>query len=244
MKNICHITKKDAVVVLCCFFFVFANLGAIGSGGRRRAKEAICIANLKRWGQIFKQFADDNDGNLMDEIWWVEILQPYFEDDRILLCPEAARPIVGDYIAGGRTFHAWVIDADDYGLIRGSYGLNRWASRSINGGREWEMLWRTQYVSQANSVPLLGDSSWHGSTVYLYDEPPEHPDDIFSPNYNYIKRFCMDRHNGGVNFVFLDGSVRKVGLKSLWRLHWHRDWPEDAMLPLWPDWMENFKDPE
>ena len=61
---------------------------------------------------------------------------------------------------------------------------------------------------------------------------------------------CINRHDGGVNCVFLDGSVRKVGLKELWTLKWHGrfdtagPWtkrggvrPED-----WPQWMRRFKD--
>jgi hypothetical protein len=48
----------------------------------------------------------------------------------------------------------------------------------------------------------------------------------------------------------MDSSVRKVGLKELWTLKWHRKFntanrwtraggvqPED-----WPEWMRNFKD--
>jgi hypothetical protein len=42
----------------------------------------------------------------------------------------------------------------------------------------------------------------------------------------------------------MDGSVRKVGLKFLWRLEWHREWAEDFPLPVWPMWMETFKSPD
>ena len=58
-------------------------------------------------------------------------------------------------------------------------------------------------------------------------------------------------HNsGGINSVFLDGSVAKVPLRALWKLKWHRTFdtagpwtkaggvqPED-----WPQWMRKFKD--
>jgi prepilin-type processing-associated H-X9-DG protein len=60
----------------------------------------------------------------------------------------------------------------------------------------------------------------------------------------------MNRHDGGINVAFMDGSVRKVGLKELWTLKWHYDYntancwtlaggvkPED-----WPDWMRKFKE--
>jgi prepilin-type processing-associated H-X9-DG protein len=61
---------------------------------------------------------------------------------------------------------------------------------------------------------------------------------------------CINRHNGTVNCLFADGSVRKVGLKELWTLQWHRTFntqgpwtqaggvtPED-----WPEWMRDFRE--
>ena len=62
--------------------------------------------------------------------------------------------------------------------------------------------------------------------------------------------YCIDRHKGRVNGLFLDGSVREVGLKELWTLPWYPNFdtagprtiaggvqPED-----WPQWMRGFKD--
>jgi prepilin-type processing-associated H-X9-DG protein len=65
-----------------------------------------------------------------------------------------------------------------------------------------------------------------------------------------IGYFAINRHNEHVNGLFLDWSVRKVGIKELWTLKWHmefntaNEWtraggvqPED-----WPEWMRGFKD--
>jgi prepilin-type processing-associated H-X9-DG protein len=62
--------------------------------------------------------------------------------------------------------------------------------------------------------------------------------------------FCMDRHSGHINGLFLDWSVRKVGLKELWMLKWHQDFntagpwtTAGGMNPSkWPPWMQGFKD--
>ncbi len=60
---------------------------------------------------------------------------------------------------------------------------------------------------------------------------------------------CINRHQGGINMVFMDGSVRKVGLKELWTLKWCRDittspWTKAGGVELedWPQWMRKFKD--
>jgi prepilin-type processing-associated H-X9-DG protein len=61
---------------------------------------------------------------------------------------------------------------------------------------------------------------------------------------------CDHRHRDSVNALFLDWSVRKVGLKELWTLNWCAEFnragpwtkaggvqPQD-----WPAWMRSFKD--
>ena len=65
-----------------------------------------------------------------------------------------------------------------------------------------------------------------------------------------MRRFCVDRHDGYVNAVFLDNSVRKVGLKQLWTLKWHRRYDTSGPWTKaggvrnenWPAWMRRFKD--
>jgi len=60
----------------------------------------------------------------------------------------------------------------------------------------------------------------------------------------------MNRHDGTVNYLFLDWSVRKVGLKELWTLKWHKLYNEDGPWTRrggvrpedWPEWMRRFKD--
>jgi prepilin-type processing-associated H-X9-DG protein len=65
-----------------------------------------------------------------------------------------------------------------------------------------------------------------------------------------MSTFCVNRHQQGVNGLFMDWSVRPIGLKELWTLNWHPlyeragPWtkaggvrPED-----WPAWMRPFKD--
>ena len=41
----------------------------------------------------------------------------------------------------------------------------------------------------------------------------------------FDNRWLVDRHHMAINMVFLDWSVRKVGLKQLWQLRWNREKP-------------------
>jgi prepilin-type processing-associated H-X9-DG protein len=64
-------------------------------------------------------------------------------------------------------------------------------------------------------------------------------------------RYCINRHNGFVNSLFCDWSVRKVGLKELWTLKWHRNFDingpwtlaGNATPAIWDEaapWMKGF----
>jgi len=93
-----------------------------------------------------------------------------------------------------------------------------------------------------------------------FDEPPEYEDHfncngwgvlpLLALRGDNITYFSIDRHNGGINSLFLDFSVRKVGLKELWTLKWDKEfdtagpWTRaGGVLPEdWPQWMRSFKD--
>lgn len=62
MKPRTIFSKKDILVVFACVVFLLINLGAIGTTGRGRAKEAVCQINLKQLGYAQDMFLNDNDG--------------------------------------------------------------------------------------------------------------------------------------------------------------------------------------
>jgi prepilin-type processing-associated H-X9-DG protein len=259
-------SKKDLVVILVCILFSLTGIEAIGSGGRRRAKETVCLSNLRRWGVVFEMYTNDNDGYFFSgELngtragagagrYWRLTLEPYFQDNNLLCCPEAAKR---DRKQTLLCHTAWQVDG-----YPGSYGLNGWVlnipasvqpqNRTNGWGRtpaDWH--WGTPYVKNTNEVPVSTGSWWVDSWPREADQPPPTeagPAD--TPNTNEMNRVCVDRHNGFVNSLFCDWSARKVALKELWTLKWHCEYstcgpwtkcggvqPED-----WPDWMRHFKD--
>lgn len=237
-------TKKDAAVLLCCVLFVLASLGAVGSAGRRRAKQMVCLSNLLQWGRIWKSYTDDHDGYFPRRsgmLYWPWSILDYKPDinRKLWFCPEATRP----WAEGGVCpFAAWT-DVDDGVRIASSYTVNLWVTDNDSA-----KFWRTPYVAGAAGVPLLLDGSWKDAEPEPYDEPPPSKEWIramcWEPGTNEMKRVCHYRHESMVNGVLLDLSARKIGLKELWLLKWHRQWPEGTdHLPAWPPWMENFEDP-
>jgi prepilin-type processing-associated H-X9-DG protein len=96
-----------------------------------------------------------------------------------------------------------------------------------------------------SNVPLLLDASMPTCSLWSEKEPPPAQD---RPEFS--GQVCINRHNGTINVLFLDSSVRRLGLKGLWTLKWRRDFntsgpwtkasgvkPED-----WPKWMQGFPD--
>jgi hypothetical protein len=114
------INKKDIVVSILCLVFVLMIVGSVGEGGRRSAKEKLCIANLSQWGRIFTAFSNDNQGYLhqgwfgepsppsgnADKKMWMCVTWNYYQDPNLLFCPEALQPSPG-YSSAGNSNRAW-----------------------------------------------------------------------------------------------------------------------------------------
>ncbi len=246
MKGRFRFKKSDLIVALLCCGFLVACLGAIGAGGKRRVKEAICATNLRQWGHALLALAKDNGGYLMDRadaIYWFVTLEPYYTDRRLLLCPEATLAM---YEGGVNPHMAWEIESysaytGSYVTYKGSYVINLWIANEADPNK----YWRTPYVAGAGSIPMMADGQWKDMQPFPSDVPLPYEVSLWTPAADEMQRACVNRHIG-VNVLYLDGSVKKIGLKHLWVQRWYRGWEEDFAqvgLPEWPEWVADFKDP-
>jgi len=149
----------------------------------------------------------------------------------------------------GGTFAAWEIIRPSP-AFRGSYGLNRNVfSLTFEGPMASPSMGRpyTDVFSfrGRNNIPLLLDAV--GPNCGMISEVARPPETEPSASGGGL---CINRHDGTINGLFLDWSVRVIGLKELWTLKWHLQFntrgpwtkaggvkPED-----WPKWMRKFKD--
>ncbi len=259
------LTRKEVIVVLGCVAFFTLNLMAAGGATRRRAKYIVCQANLKQWGQIFSLFAQDNEGKLPPSVaspgtssqdaFWLGATRPYYQDPKTLVCPSTKPNTIITSRTYGSTFKQWgpfpSSGTNDWwtSMSAGSYGLNDWCanppeSTSFIWGFSTANTWRTITAEGGNNIPLLLDSFYVDGFPLDTDTPPIHPDQYDGWNFNAMKLFCMDRHNGGINGIFLDLSVRKINPKELWKLKWHKDYDTNNFWTLpgapWPIWMQEY----
>ena len=173
---------------------------------------------------------------------WLDSLWPYYRDENLLLCPMATK----SQEEGGRIpFAAWG-NKD----LKGSYGINYWIINTPRGQtietRKPGYFWKTANVKGAAYIPMFLDCSSPGVWPLHSDKPPEYDGQPRGAgiNGNEIRDCCINRHSGFVNGIFLDYSVRQIGLKELWKLKWHRafDLNGGPTQNEWPEWMKNFKD--
>ncbi len=140
----------------------------------------------------------------------------------------------------------WGYEVGDYG----SYGCNRYIYNTppLRGGTprptgelwhnpDWRgRNWKTVLVKGRANIPVLADATWVGGN-------PDQTDSPAGGGPGDMGMFTIDRHDGGINMLFMDWSVRRVRLKCLWTLKWHRIWntcnvwtPCDGVMEDdWPD---------
>lgn len=260
-------TLIELLVVISIIALLIAILLPTLQRIRRHSKSLTCKSNLHQWDIFFSMYKSNNDGKFFKRSrgdTWIEPLKPYFQNvkDSLFLCPMATKhyvenpneliidPLIDSdikkrlwsfkYIGGGTKYHAWILFEPK---LFCSYGLN-----------EWVMEDRWNYTSM--NVPVLMDCAWQGARPHYLDSPP--PDEGYPPitsqvpndSYSAMQYFCINRHNAGINSLFMDGSVRKVGLKELWKLKWHQWFNASGPWTMaggaepgdWPQWMRNFKD--
>ncbi len=260
-------TLIELLVVISIITLLMAILVPTFQRVRNQARAIVCQTNLKEWGTVLALYADENEGRLPilsggTVLWffrgsWLPEGDPtrprVFQKvvtRGIACCPMAVKVRPGPASgvsraggsggvsyeirwAGGSTFQAWKITSPPP-PFRGSYGFNHTAfPKSID----------TFLSSGQANIPVILDSPTRYGR-HINTEPPPRREG------HGRQTFCINRHNGYVNSLFLDWSVRRVGLKDLWTLKWDDEsdttgpWTKaGGVLPeYWPYWMRGFKD--
>jgi len=250
-------TLVELLVVIAVIALLMAILLPTLQRVKRQAKAVGCRSNLRQWGLAFSMYTSENEGRFYTNYGYpfspLRSHYPYL--NKLLLCPMATkrvdRPGLYDY---GSTFSPWRYSPPVDGIEFSSYGVNLFLIHSGPNlpppSRDGYWLYNC-YVKGANNVPVVFDClNWCAAPLHDW-VPPEYEDTFaFPPNGYNMWRVCINRHDGGINMLFMDWSVRKVGLKELWTLKWcprfdtAGPWtraggvqPED-----WPQWMRRFKD--
>jgi len=231
---------------------------------RRQAKAVVCRSNVRQWAVAFSAYTNDNNYCFNTGLYgptattskgWPDALRSYTGGNQDLCyCPMATK-LVSE--GGQHPFAAFCNFVfvpgpswEEEGWDSGSYGMNAWVYNPPSAvtenrfGLPTANNWRRANVRGASNIPLLLDSMWIDAWPDTTNEPPPFDGDFEGAWHGsrQIRMFCINRHEGTVNGAFVDFSVRKIGLKELWKLKWHRNCDLNAATPEWPVWMKKFKD--
>ena len=251
----------ELLVVVAIIALLMAILMPSLQRVKKQAQAVTCMSNLKQWGLIWYFYTDDSGGKFNRGVYsnsaaandWPVTLLPYYKDKgKLAMCPSATLPL-----ASGGLFErrAWNWDASGWGNIRdkdpairdrGSYGENEWICNRTDSDDYWRELTR---IKDPDNVPVFFDCAYIDAFPLHTAGPPQVKGNAAATSeWNVV---CIDRHTGYINCVFADFStVRKVGLKEIWTLKWHRTfditgpWTKagGAVASDWPEWMRTFKD--
>lgn len=263
MRKVKGFTLIELLVVISIIALLMAILMPAIQRVRKQARAVACQSNLRQWGVVFSMYTGDNDGKfpfihstfMTARHTWPYIFRPYYSDSNdLLLCPMATRSeLRPDQIFPANIFGqlgskstAWkIVTSRPEVVFEGSYGMNE---------RHRFVMDRTDIVVSLNNVPVLLDCAHQSARPFPFDSPPEYDGAIRPFPIGGMEYFCINRHDATINGLFLDWSVRKVGLKELWTLRWRAHFPVDfiALWPWtktggvqpedWPQWMRGFKD--
>ena len=267
-------TLIELLVVIAIIALLLGVLLPALRRARNQARAVVCRAHLKQWGTVLALYTEDHEGRLplvtsSRARWffrgsWLPEGDPNkppiyhrFVTKGIACCPAAVkvRSQQGMDRSGGggsswswemrstrgSTFEAWHITSPPP-PFRGSYGFNNTSfmtSMTSSGRRRLE----TYFARAQANVPVMLDAP-RPDGKHLNAEPPPRGEG------SGRQTFCINRHNGYINGLFMDWSVRKIGLKELWTLKWDKEsdtagpWTKagGALPGYWPHWMRGFKD--
>ncbi len=270
-------TLIELLMVIVIIALLIAILVPTFQRVRNQARALVCQTNLKQWGTVLALYADENEGRIprvsMNPWWlfrssWLPDGDPNkppvyhnLKTKGIACCPMAVRPgpkraesLISSKnwrirYSSGSTFEAWQIVSPPP-WFRGSYGFNNSGNyRIVTPPFGWSRVVETYPVKGLANIPLILDSGTPSiRNHHSFAQDPPRPG---TPFYiNGAKAFCINRHNEHINGLFMDWSVRRIGLKELWTLKWYEEyntagpWTKAGGVQHedWPYWMRKFKD--
>jgi len=261
-------TLIELLVVIAIIALLMSILMPALRKVKEQGKMIKCLGNCKQWNLQAAMFTESNNGRFWGSdngtpgYWFPRYMDEDLKDwklNKTWLCPSGQRPITNEQGQTAPTlniFNAWGIFRDTgRNGICGSYGINGYclipasaSTATYEGGVPVKYGWKTAGESGSSNTPwwleALRFDLWPLETSAPADT------EFAAWSGNNMGRTCINRHQGSSCAAFMDWSARKVGLKELWTLKWHKNfntrgpWTRAGGVDdtAWPEWIRPFKD--
>lgn len=242
-------TLIELLVVIAIIALLLAILMPALGKAKEIGKAVVCMTHLRSCHTVIQLFGYDYDNKFPDADWdddnqpdphgqwWIQPMMTYSESPDLFVCPKAIRHPAMD-TNGGMTGYpknnnehwgskvpaskpANIAGEINYGsLAPNAWIMDTWMeTEEATWGRPANLFWKSLTIINGSEVPLFLDCYW----VDAWPENWHTASVEENQRTQSMHNFALNRHGGAVNSVFADGSTRKVGLKGLWRLKWHKN---------------------